>query len=99
MIEQERFIKDVKKTSEESTNLLIQKHADYGPSNIMGSPISPMHGLSVRLHDKVARMVNLLNSGNPANFESLRDTMLDISNYGLIGVMVLDNTFASKEQM
>ena len=98
MIEQERFIKDVKKTAEETTNLLVRKHADYGPTNIMGSPISPMHGLSVRLHDKVARMVNLLSSGNPANFESLRDTMIDICNYGLIGVMVLDNTFDPKAQ-
>ena len=97
MTEDERFIADVNKTSEEAVNILIRKHADYGPSNIMGSPVSPMFGLAVRLHDKIARMTNLLNSGNPANFESLRDTMIDISNYGLIGVMVLDNTFDRTE--
>ena len=94
MTENERFIDAVSNTSKEAQALLVRKHLDYGAANIMNSPISPMNGLTVRLYDKIARMANLLNSGNPANFESLRDTLIDISNYGLIGVMVLDDTFA-----
>ncbi len=77
----------------EALELLIKKHNDYGPKNIVDSPISPQFGLAVRLHDKVARLNNLLSSDGEPNFESLRDTFLDISNYGLIGVMVIDGTF------
>ena len=64
----------------------------------MDSPGGPISGITVRLFDKLARLRNLIENGNgEAQFESLRDTLLDISNYGLIGVMVLDNTFDDKE--
>lgn len=84
--------------SAEAFNLLVKKQGDYGPKNIMNAPGGPMMGLAVRLHDKVARLAHILSSDSEPNFESLRDTMLDISNYGLIGVMVLDNTFDPKEE-
>ena len=41
-------------------DLLVKKHNDYGPSNISDAPGGPLNGLSVRLHDKVARLNNLL---------------------------------------
>lgn len=88
-----QFKEYVTETSEEATTLLVRKHMDYGPKNIMDSPFGPMQGLTVRLYDKIARLQNLLKSGNPAEYESLRDTFIDISNYGLIGVMVLDGKF------
>ena len=77
----------------EALELLIKKHDDYGPKNIMDSPVSPTLGLAVRLHDKVARLNNLLVNSTEPKYESLRDTFMDISNYGLIGMMVLDGTF------
>lgn len=81
----------------EALDLLVKKQNDYGPKNIMNAPGGPMMGLAVRLHDKVARLAHILSNNTEPNFESLRDTMLDISNYGLIGVMVLDDTFDPKE--
>lgn len=97
-MEIEQFAENVRKASSESTTLLIRKQMDYGPRNIMDSPGGPISGITVRLFDKLARLRNLIeNSNGEAQFESLRDTLLDISNYGLIGVMVLDNTFDDKE--
>ncbi len=75
---------------DEALTLLLRKHADYGPKNIAQAPGGALNGLAVRLHDKVARMAHLLSTGSTPNNESLRDTMLDIANYGLIGVLVLD---------
>jgi hypothetical protein len=83
--------------SVEALDLLVKKQNDYGPKNIMNAPGGPMVGLAVRLHDKVARLANIIGNDVNPNFESLRDTMLDIANYGLIGVMVLDDTFDPKE--
>lgn len=86
----ENFYLDVMTTSDEALNILIKKHEDYGPENIARAPGGAINGLAVRLHDKVARLSNLLQTGRTANYESLRDTFIDISNYGLIGLMVLD---------
>jgi hypothetical protein len=98
-MEIEKFAENVRKASTESTTLLIRKQMDYGPRNIMDSPGGPINGLTVRLFDKLARLRNLIeNNGGEPQFESLRDTLLDISNYGLIGVMVLDNTFDDTEE-
>lgn len=99
-MEIEEFAKNVQKASQESTSILIRKQMDYGPRNIMDSPGGPISGLTVRLFDKLARLRNLVENGNAttAQFESLRDTLLDISNYGLIGMMVLDNTFDDSKE-
>lgn len=70
--------------------LLLKKHRDYGPYNISRAPGGPLIGVSVRLHDKIARVANVLAKGAaPAN-ESLRDSFADIANYGIIALMVMD---------
>lgn len=88
--DQDHFESYVDGIAAEARNLLISKHADYGPNNIARAPGGPLNGLAVRLHDKVARLVHLLSNGTQPNNESLRDTFLDLANYGLIGVLVLD---------
>lgn len=94
---QDRFYLDVMSASDEAVEILIKKHEDYGPENISRAPGGPVNGLAVRLHDKVARLANLLQTGKDANYESMRDTFIDISNYGLIGVMVLDGSWDNSE--
>jgi len=94
---QDRFYLDVMSASDEAVEILIKKHEDYGPENISRAPGGPINGLAVRLHDKVARLANLLKTGNEANYESMRDTFIDISNYGLIGIMVLDGSWDNSE--
>jgi hypothetical protein len=90
---QDEFYLDVMSASDEAVEILIKKHEDYGSENISRAPGGAINGLAVRLHDKVARLANLTETGRDANYESLRDTFIDISNYGLIGIMVLDGSW------
>ncbi len=71
---------------------LCDKQRDYGPNNISRFGQS---GLLLRLHDKVARLENLVYNGKDAKNESLHDTYLDIVGYSVIGLMLLDETFFS----
>lgn len=89
----DKFHKDVVSISAELSKLLIKKHKDYGPLNISRSPGGPLNGLRVRIWDKVARINNLLDSGSTPENESLRDSFLDLANYSIIALMVLDQTW------
>ena len=73
---------------DELKKLMLKKHADYGPTNIAGAPGGPMNGLRVRLYDKLARLNNLVDTGDTPNYESIEDTFLDIANYAIIGLLV-----------
>lgn len=86
----QRFEDYVENVFIELENLLLRKHADYGPTNISAAPGGALNGLRVRMHDKLARLNHLVeNDADPLN-ESLRDTLLDLANYAAIGVLVLD---------
>ena len=74
---------------QELKTLLLSKHEDYGPKNISDSPGGPMNGLRVRMHDKLARLNNLVDSGADPQHESLEDTFKDMANYAIIGLLVL----------
>lgn len=87
----------VRDKSEEAVNILLKKHADYGPKNISQSPGGPMNGLRVRLWDKIARLNNLVDSGVDPKNESLYDTFLDICNYGLIGMLIIDDMWDKED--
>lgn len=78
---------------DELQDILISKQMDYGPNNIRNAPGGALNGLSVRLYDKMSRLKNLVESGADPKNESLRDTFIDIANYGVIGMMILDDTF------
>lgn len=78
---------------DELEEILVKKQQDYGPNNIRNAPGGPLNGLSVRLYDKMSRLKNLIESGVSPQNESLRDTFVDIANYGVIGIMILDDTF------
>jgi len=74
----------------ETVSTLCMKQGDYGPNNIARFGHS---GLLLRLHDKVARLENLVSQGREAQNESLHDTYLDIVGYSVIGMMLLDGSF------
>lgn len=66
--------------------ILVRKQRDYGPENIRRFG---RQGLMVRMHDKVARLENLLiadGGGKPQN-ESIQDNLLDVVGYAAIGIM------------
>lgn len=84
------FTQSVSNTFKEAEVLLLRKHKDYGPKNISESPGGPLNGLRVRMHDKLARINNLYDSGVTPENESLRDSFIDMANYALIALLVLD---------
>ena len=83
--------------TDELQEVLFSKHSDYGPENISKSPGGPINGLTVRLYDKVARLSNLSKTGKKPNNESIRDTFVDIANYAIIGLLVLDGKWNKGE--
>ena len=80
-------------TSSEILNTVIKKQRDYGHKNISKFGIT---GLVIRVHDKVARVENLMKKENYTNAvsdETMLDTLMDIIGYSIIAYMWLNNTF------
>ena len=86
----DKFSANVYLQTETLAALLIKKQRDYGPKNVAQSPGGPINGLRVRMHDKLARINNLYETGAMPENESLRDSFMDLANYGIIAMMVLD---------
>jgi len=70
--------------------ILAKKQRDYGPNNIARFAEK---GLILRLHDKIARLENLLEKDHEAANESIEDTYLDIIGYSVIGMMWMNEDF------
>lgn len=79
----------VDKVYAELAALLLSKHKDYGPKNIADAPGGALNGLRVRIHDKLARINNLVDTGDVPQYESLEDSFKDMANYAIIGLLVL----------
>ena len=79
---------DVDVILNELRSIMMKKQADYGPLNIALAPGGPMNGLRVRMYDKLARLNNLADKGATPNFESIEDTLIDLANYAIIGLLV-----------
>jgi hypothetical protein len=92
----DKFEQDVHTTFIEAEQLLIKKHRDYGPKNISQSPGGPINGLRVRMHDKLARINHLYDNGATPENESLRDSFIDLANYSIIALMVLDQEWPNE---
>lgn len=82
--------RDVSEVASHAVMVLLSKHDDYGPKNIALSPGGPLNGLRVRMHDKMARINHLIDTGADAKNEPLRDSFLDLANYAIIAMLVLD---------
>lgn len=96
MSKNQNFETTVLKYFDENAKLLLSKHNDYGPTNISQAPGGPINGLRVRMHDKLARINHLTDSGNDPENESLRDSFIDLANYAMIGLLVLDGEWPKK---
>ena len=79
---------DAKGITLQLLTILYKKHEDYGPLNISGAPGGAMNGLRVRMYDKLARLNNLIDTGDTPNYESIEDTLIDLANYAIIGLLV-----------
>jgi len=87
-------LEDAKAITIELLTILYRKHEDYGPMNIAGAPGGAMNGLRVRMYDKLARLNNLIDTGDTPNYESIEDTLIDMANYAIIGLLVQRNQWA-----
>jgi hypothetical protein len=95
--EEIRFSTIVYNHTDGLAELLIKKQKDYGPKNISLAPGGPLNGLRVRMFDKLARINNLIETGATPENESLRDSFMDIANYAIIAMMVLDDQWEAKQ--
>jgi hypothetical protein len=86
----EQFVTDIDALFVAARNILLSKHKDYGPKNISEAPGGPLNGLLVRMHDKMARAKHLTYTNSEPNHESLADTFMDLANYSIIAMMVLE---------
>ena len=91
-----KFVNDLGDTTSELFDLLLSKHSDYGPKNISDSPGGPLNGLRVRMHDKLARINNLVDTNRGPQHESLEDSFKDMANYSIIGLLVLRGQWDSE---
>lgn len=87
---------ELTQVTQELGDLLISKHRDYGPKNISDAPGGAINGLRVRMHDKLARINNLVDSGADPEHESLEDSFKDMANYAIIGLLVLRGKWDSE---
>ena len=69
---------------------LVRKQTDYGHNNIAKYG---RQGLIIRVHDKIARLENLVTKNEAAKNEPIEDTLLDIAGYSAIGIMWETGTF------
>lgn len=90
------FALDLYDIQDELADVLLSKHEDYGSDNIALAPGGALNGLRVRMHDKLSRLNNLLDSGKSPNHESIRDTLVDLANYATIAIMVEDGLWDNK---
>jgi len=90
------FERDVRNRFDECLELLLRKHKDYGPSNIANAPGGALNGLRVRMHDKLARINHLIDTGCLPENESLRDSFLDLANYSVIALCVVDERWPTE---
>lgn len=72
----------------ECLDIFRRKNADYGDSFREDG----LMGILVRLKDKINRTLNILDHEDRrmVRSETLRDTLIDLSNYALMGVVVYD---------
>ena len=89
-----RYAADI---TDELLDILYKKHQDYGPLNIAHAPGGALNGLRVRMHDKLARLNHLVDNGDTPNYETIEDTLVDLANYAIIGLMVQRGQGASIE--
>ena len=89
---------EFKKIQQEQYELFAKKMLDYGLGNIsLGSTLEDkedqkfsLTGIWLRCNDKINRIKNLLKRGkNFVEGESIIDSFIDISNYGIIAMIVI----------
>lgn len=78
------------KICEELTELYRKKNHDYGDSFHVTYEKWGLPMAAIRLGDKLQRFETLIKTESEVKEESIRDTLIDLSNYAIMTVMELD---------
>lgn len=76
----------------EMHEIYLAKNHDYGQSFDKTWDKFGMTSLLIRLNDKLNRLETLVNKEQKVGDESLRDTLLDLANYAILGLIKLRET-------
>ena len=86
-VTQQDRIAQYNKVREEAFEIFKKKNADYGDAFADYGSV----GVIVRMGDKIRRMSNITSTSiTLVEDERLRDTLLDLANYAVMGLMLLD---------
>ena len=78
--------------TKEMLDLYKRKNIDYGDTFSKSLDDDGLLVLKIRLMDKLGRFINLLKNKNAkVSDESLRDTLIDLANYAVMGLVWIDN--------
>ena len=92
-----KMIDEFEDITHDMLKLFCMKQQHYGPKNIgMGEIVvdtddkvkRSLLAHSVRINDKVQRLLNLTMNNREPNNESLEDTFIDIANYAVMSIIV-----------
>lgn len=95
-VTQENRIEQYNKVREEAFEIFKKKNTDYGDAFADYGSV----GVIVRMGDKIRRMANITSTSIAlVEDERLRDTLLDLANYAVMGLMLLDEKKAVENQI
>ena len=92
-----KMMNEFEDITHDMVELFSRKQADYGPKNIgMGEEVvdtdkkvkRSLTSLSVRMNDKIQRLLNITFNNRTPNNESVEDTLIDIANYAVMALIV-----------
>lgn len=86
----ETFEESVDKILGELRSLLLRKHKQYGPKNVL---VFGKMGVMVRMSDKMNRIINLWEKRKEPEDEPLIDSYKDIACYAIIWLLLHDEIF------
>lgn len=75
--------------AKEVYDIFCKKQKSYGPDNIA---TTRERGVVIRMYDKMQRLLNIsvVGTEDPLEDETLRDTVVDIADYGIIWLLCYD---------
>jgi hypothetical protein len=92
------IVEEFRSIQNQQFEIFCRKQLSYGKGNIMlggnidssDDRVGALRGIVIRLNDKLQRLINIVLKGNsnPLKDESVRDTFLDLSVYGIIALIV-----------
>lgn len=74
----------------EMNELYKRKNADYGDSFSKTYEEYGAVMLAIRLEDKLQRFKRLIKAKNQVQDENIQDTLIDLANYAIMGIIEID---------